>query len=97
MSEGNGGDKVIANHRDLLTSMMPVLDHAFNGTARGKDRRVGFTLLTYPMNAEPDPGTPEGRCNFASNGAQRADLAAMFRFLLARWAETPERTELSDD
>ncbi len=54
------------------------LDAVFNGSLKRPDRRVGFVLLVFPFGSE------DGRCNYISNGADRKDIAKMFRELAAR-------------
>ena len=56
------------------------LDKVFNGSKRGKDRTVGFTLLVYPFGA-----TDQARCNYIANGANRQDIAVLFREMAARF------------
>jgi hypothetical protein len=68
----------------MISAALPLIDTLFNGAAHGKDRKIGYVLLTFPMN-RPDLPLNEGKCNFGSNGANREDLAKMFRFMLKEW------------
>lgn len=79
------GDAPIASkHRDDMNKIAGTLDWIFNGDARGSERETGFVLLVFPFGSEP------GRCNFISNGADRADLAVLFREMAARFEGMPE-------
>ena len=55
------------------------LDAVFNGSLRGKDRKIGFVLLVFPF------GDDTGRCNYISNGADRRDIVKMFKEQIARF------------
>lgn len=48
------------------------LDQIFNGEARGEARQTGFVLLVFPFGND-------GRCNYISNGADRADMVILLR------------------
>lgn len=67
-------------YRDMMNAVAESLDEVFNGTARGPDRKVGFTLLVYPFGA-----TDQGLCNYIANGASRQDIAVLFREMAARF------------
>ena len=67
-------------YRETMNAVAESLDKVFNGSAKGKDRKVGFTLLVYPFGA-----TDQARCNFISNGANRQDIAVLFREMAARF------------
>ena len=76
-------------YRDMMNAVAESLDEVFNGTAKGKARKVGFTLLVYPFGA-----TDQARCNYIANGANRQDMAVLFREMAARFegqAETGGR------
>lgn len=85
--EARLGDKpIVADQRARMQAVAETLDKVFNGDARGADRPVGFVLLVFPF------GHAEGqRCNFISNGADRRDLAALFREMAARFEGQPEQ------
>lgn len=60
------------------------LDQMFNGDTKGKQREVGFVLLTFPF------GSTDGRCNFISNGADRKDIVVLFKEMIARFEGQPQ-------
>ncbi len=57
----------------------------FNGKIGGPDRQTGFVLLVFPYG---DDG--QGRCNFASNGADRRDVVTLMREMIMRFEGQPE-------
>jgi hypothetical protein len=61
------------------------LDHLFNGDLRGQDRPTGFILMVFPFGDED-----KGRCNFISNGADRKDVVALMKEMIARFEGQPE-------
>ena len=63
------------------------LDDFLNGGAKGKARETGFVLLVFPFGDDP-----AGRCNFISNGADRADIVTLFKEMIARFEGQPEMT-----
>jgi hypothetical protein len=63
--------------RDIMQAIATGLDDALNGAARPK--RVAFVVLTSNFG-EIDGG----RVNYVSN-AERDDITAMLKELLARW------------
>ncbi|BBK37734.1 hypothetical protein STAQ_28120 [Allostella sp. ATCC 35155] len=67
-----------------MNAVASAIDVTFNGTTRGPDRKVGFVLLCFPF------GATDGRCNFISNGADRRDLIALFKEMIARFEGQPE-------
>lgn len=69
---------------ETMTVAMGAVDKLFNGTARGKDKKIGIVMLVF------DYGEAEGRCNYMSNGADRKDVAVMLREQAARFAGQPE-------
>ena len=60
----------------MMNSLAGILDHAFNGDAKGADRKTGFVLMVFPFDGEP------GRCNYISN-AERADVKTLLKEPLA--------------
>lgn len=70
---------------EQMNQLARFIDQKFNGLAKGKARKAGFVLLVFPFD------THDGsRCNFISNGADRADIAALFREMAARFEGMPE-------
>jgi hypothetical protein len=62
------------SHATDLSIVVQVLDEHFNPGLKGQDRKVGFIVLTFPFG---DVG--DGRCNYASNGADKMDAAKLLR------------------
>jgi hypothetical protein len=62
-----------------MQAAMSALDEAWNGGAKGSERKVGIVLLTFPF------GGPEGgRVNYIGNG-DRDTVRVALKELLARW------------
>lgn len=86
MSEHTLGDAPIeAEYYEQMNKLARFIDQRFNGLARGPARKVGFVLMVFPFG-----DSHAGRCNFISNGADRADLAVLFREMAARFEGMPE-------
>jgi len=80
-----GDAPVEDEYRGKMTAVAQALDELFNGDARGPDRQTGFVLLVFPYG-----GQSGGRCNYISNGADRADIVALFKEQIARFEGQPE-------
>lgn len=81
------GDKPIEpKHHDNMNAVAGALDQIFNGEAKGSDRKVGFVLMVFPF------GSTDGRCNYISNGADRADIVVLMKEMIARFEGQPEMT-----
>jgi hypothetical protein len=76
-------DEIEHKHRAQMNALAEAVDRTLNGDVRGKRRAVGFVLLVFPYSKK-------GRCNYISNGAERADMIAMFKELIARFEGQPE-------
>lgn len=74
-----GDGPIQEQYKAQMVAVMKNLDAVFNGSLRGPDRMVGLVLLVFPFNAT------DGRCNYASNGADRKEIAKMFREQAARF------------
>ncbi len=61
-----------------------VLDAGLNGMAQGAERQHGFVLMIFPFGDRP------GRCNYVSNCADRADVVALMKEMIARFEGQPE-------
>lgn len=86
MAEHELGDAPIEDrYRLKMNAIAQALDGIFNGDAKRGERTVGFVLLVFPFGSHDD-----GRCNFISNGADRKDLAVLFREMIARFEGQPE-------
>ena len=68
-----GSGPIEDSYRVQMNAVAKVLDETLNGDARGDQRSVGFVLLVFPF------GEREGRCNYISNGADRADIVKLLR------------------
>ena len=68
-----------------MQEVAKALDIAFNGG--GARRKTGFVLLVFPF------GESEGRCNYISNGADRADVLKLLKEQAARFEESIGTTE----
>jgi hypothetical protein len=80
-----GDAPIEPEHRATMNAIASVLDQAFNGEARGADRKTGFVLLVFPFGK-----TGEGRCNYISNGAARRDIVTLMKVMIARFEGQPE-------
>lgn len=72
-------------HRAKMNELAAFLDHQFNGDAKGGDKKIGFVMMVFEY------GEDSGRCNFISNGANRQDIVAMMKELIARFEGQPEQ------
>lgn len=72
-------------YAEQMNCLAQTLDTFFNGEAKGAARETGFVLLVFPFGDGDDH-----RCNFISNGADRRDLVALFREMIARFEGQPE-------
>jgi hypothetical protein len=79
-----GDAPVDERYRQRMVEVVQLLDRVFNGQVGGPDRETGFVLMVFPF------GEREGRCNYASNGAARADIAALMREMISRLEGMPE-------
>jgi hypothetical protein len=80
MSERLGDAPIEQAYIELMNCIAHVLDEAFNGEAKGKDRSTGFVLLVFPFG-------DEGRCNYISNGADRKDIVTLFKEQIKRFED----------
>lgn len=84
MTHTLGDAPIEEKHYALMNELAKRLDDLFNNGVKGKDRETGFVLLVFPF------GDTEGRCNFISNGADRRDIVALFKEMIARFEGQPE-------
>lgn len=68
---------------ELMNELARTIDIICNGELKGKDRKVGFILITFPF------GDEESRCNYISN-ADRRDVVIMLKEQLKRFEGQPE-------
>lgn len=83
MAERLGDAPIEEEHRHLMNTLAHMLDHAFNGDAKGDDRQTGFVLLVFPFDGH------EGRCNYISN-ADRNDVVTMLKEQIKRFEGQPD-------
>lgn len=79
-----GDQPVQAEYYDHMKTVAQVVDKIFNGDAKGDDRAIGFVLMVFPF------GDRDGRCNYLSNGADRADVVTLMKEMIARFEGQPE-------
>jgi hypothetical protein len=72
-------------YRERMNHVARILDLAFNGEAKGKDRKNGFVLLVFPFDSI------DGRANYISN-AERKDVVLMLKEQIKRFEGQPEIT-----
>lgn len=85
MSDHTLGDAPIEpEYIEKMNAIAHALDEVFNGELRHPNKTTGFVLLVFPF------GSKEGRSNFISNGADRKDLVALFKEMIARFEGQPE-------
>lgn len=77
-----------------MNAIAKVIDRAFNGKLRRKNREVGFVLLVFPFTKDGVATTKQDRCNFISNGADRNDIVVLFKEMIARFeGQAQQQTE----
>ena len=81
-----GDAPIEGTYRNKMEALARALDTAFNGEAKGADRKTGFVLLVFPFNDH------DGKCNYISNGADRRDIVVMFKEQIKRFEGQPEVT-----
>jgi len=75
---------------EVMNAIARVLDEAFNGATKGKDKKNGFVLIVFPFaEAETAKAGGTGRANYISN-ARREDVVVMLREQLRRFEGQPE-------
>ena len=85
MTHQLGDGPIQQQYREQMTAVARGLDKVFNGEVKGPARKTGFVLLVFPF------GNAEGeRCNFISNGADRRDIVALMKEMIARFEGQPE-------
>jgi len=89
MSSHQLGDAPIQDeYRETMQKLARSLDTIFNLDAQGAARKTGFVLLVFPFSSY-GPADHE-RCNFISNGADRRDIVALMKEMIARFEGQPE-------
>jgi hypothetical protein len=80
-----GDQPIEPQHIRLMNTIAGALDEAFNGEAKGTDRKTGFILMVFPF----DEVTGRGRINYISN-AERADVVTMLKHQIKRFEGQPD-------
>lgn len=78
-----GDAPISAEYHSKMVAIAHAIDDFFN---EGDDRKTGFVLMVFPY------GDTSGRCNYMSNGADRKDVVALMREMIARFEGQPEIT-----
>lgn len=90
MTERLGDAPIQPQFRELMNKIGRILDQAFNGDAKGEDRKNGFVLIVFPfVEAEFARAGQEGRANYISNAA-REDVVVMLKEQIKRFEGQPE-------
>jgi hypothetical protein len=66
-------------YREQMNQIARSLDEAFNGPARGEERKTGFVLLVFPFGV-----VDNARTNYISNGP-REDIVVLLKEMVARF------------
>jgi hypothetical protein len=82
-----GDAPIEAEYHQKMVAIADVLNELFNGDAKGAARETGFVLMVFPFDG---PGKGDGRCNYISNGANRADVVTLMKEMIARFEGQPE-------
>jgi hypothetical protein len=69
---------------EKMNAIAVTLDEFLNGEDKGSARKVGFVLMVFGY------GSSDGRCNYISNGADRADIVTLMKEMIARFEGQPE-------
>jgi hypothetical protein len=86
MTDRLGDAPIEPEYIKRMNAIARILDEAFNGEAKGKDRKTGFVLLVFPFEGH------EGRANYISNGANRKDIITLFKEQIKRFEGQPDMT-----
>lgn len=85
MSDHPLGDAPIeSEYHAMMNAIAETLDEMFNQGKTGDARPTGFVLMVFPF------GERTGRCNYISNGADRKDVVALMKEMIARFEGQPE-------
>lgn len=72
---------------ETMNAIARGLDETLNGDAKGAERKNGFVLMVYPFG---NLANGDARCNYISNGADRKDVVALMKEMIARFEGQPE-------
>jgi hypothetical protein len=81
MTHQLGDAPIEPEYAQTMQHIAHALDVAFNGNTHVRDRTTGFVLLVFPFNSK------DGRCNYVSNGADRADVLKLLKEQAKRFEE----------
>lgn len=84
MSENDQHRPIEPQHHAQMNALAEAIDEVFNGKAKHPNKKTGFVLLVFPFGDAKD-----GRANYISNGANRKDIAILFREMAARFDGMP--------
>jgi hypothetical protein len=84
MTERLGDAPIEPRYIEQMNALAGAVDELFNGDNRGNERKVGFVIMVFPF------GDHSGRCNYISNGADRKDVVALMKEMIARFEGQPE-------
>jgi hypothetical protein len=90
MAKQLGDGPIEMSMHDLMNSLASGVDLILNGrdAADGKaERKNGFVLLVFPFEGF------DGRANYISNGASRADIVTLFKEQIARFEQQIKEQE----
>ena len=79
-----GDAPVDEEYHAKMIAVCQAIDDFFNGEMKGRDREIGFVLMVFPF------GEGKGRCNYMSNGADRASIVTLMKEMIARFEGQPE-------
>jgi hypothetical protein len=89
MTENILGDAPVQEeYIDTMRRVVSALDKAFNGDAKGPDRKTGFILMVFPYGVDK---STDARCNYMSNGADRNDVIALMKEQIKRFEGSPDQ------
>lgn len=80
-------DQISEQYRDQMREVAVTLDRYFNEDDRGSDRKIGFVLLVFPFGVDH---SDDHRCNYISNGADRKEIVALMKEMIARFEGQPK-------
>ena len=73
-----------SKYHESMNNLMGAIDSHFNPAAPS-ERTTGIVMLLFPYGTHD-----ERRCNYISNGIDRADMAVLFREMAARFEGQPK-------
>lgn len=80
-AEQLGDGPIDTQYREMMNQLAGLIDRAFNGEAKGPDRKNGFILILFPFD---ETTNDEPRMNYISN-ASRDDVVVMLKEQIARF------------